>query len=555
MRGRVARGLSASPTMIGAITTLIVIVAVFLAYNANRGLPFVPTYRVSVEVPNAARLTDLNEVRIGGSRVGVVDSMEVVEPSGGPAGDPPSEAEASDEELAGSSATSDEVARLNLVLDNEVAPLPEDSRFRVRYRSAFGLKYLEITRGAGRGAPEGFTFDDPESFIEQVEFDDIANTFDSPTRDNVRTNLEGFSGALAARGTSLNLAIERLDPLFRDLRPVGRTLARRGTRLRRLFPELADAARIVAPVAEQQAELFTNMAIAFAAISEDPDALRETISEGPPTLETGIETLPRQRPFLGDLTTLTRLLRPGVRDLRATLPSLNTAIRVGTPVLRRTPPLNRRLARVFRSLNRLVGQESTGVAIARLRELFGEARPLVRHVAPAQTVCNYFNYWFTFLPEHLSEGDHVGFSERAQVIGFPSGDLTVNFEADPNLPPTVTTVPGNVRTPTGGYSGLQANGKAGVVLDPPDGGEFRPYELPILHFPTYQPSGQTNADCQSGQLGYPLGDMRVPGQPRDNPAIIASDYPGSRGPTTLFYNEDRGRSLVDTRVSGRFPNR
>jgi hypothetical protein len=49
--------------------------------------------------------------------------------------------------------------------------------------------------------------------------------------------------------------------------------------------------------------------------------------------------------------------------------------------------------------------------------------------------------------------------------------------------------------------------------------------------------------------------MRAPGQPPDNPAIIASDYPGSRGATTLFYNEDRSRSLVDTRVSGRFPNR
>ena len=30
--------------LIGAATTLVVIVAVFLAYNANNGLPFVPTY-------------------------------------------------------------------------------------------------------------------------------------------------------------------------------------------------------------------------------------------------------------------------------------------------------------------------------------------------------------------------------------------------------------------------------------------------------------------------------------------------------------------------------
>ena len=39
--------------LIGAATVLVVIVAVFLAYNANNGLPFVPTYQIRVEVPNA----------------------------------------------------------------------------------------------------------------------------------------------------------------------------------------------------------------------------------------------------------------------------------------------------------------------------------------------------------------------------------------------------------------------------------------------------------------------------------------------------------------------
>ncbi len=65
--------------MVGAVTTLIVIVAVFLAYNANAGLPFVPVYRVSVEIPDAARLTNNNEVRIGGHRVGVVESIDVIQ--------------------------------------------------------------------------------------------------------------------------------------------------------------------------------------------------------------------------------------------------------------------------------------------------------------------------------------------------------------------------------------------------------------------------------------------------------------------------------------------
>ena len=37
-------GFAVSPVLVGAVTVLVIIVAVFLAYNANNGLPFVSTY-------------------------------------------------------------------------------------------------------------------------------------------------------------------------------------------------------------------------------------------------------------------------------------------------------------------------------------------------------------------------------------------------------------------------------------------------------------------------------------------------------------------------------
>ena len=57
----------------GAVTVLVTIVAVFLSYNANSGLPFVPTYDLKANLPNAAKLVEGYEVRIGGARVGVID--------------------------------------------------------------------------------------------------------------------------------------------------------------------------------------------------------------------------------------------------------------------------------------------------------------------------------------------------------------------------------------------------------------------------------------------------------------------------------------------------
>ena len=69
------RQLTASPVLIGAVTVLIAIVAVFISYNANQGLPFVPTYKLNAEIPNGAKLVPGNEVRAGGFRVGVVLSL------------------------------------------------------------------------------------------------------------------------------------------------------------------------------------------------------------------------------------------------------------------------------------------------------------------------------------------------------------------------------------------------------------------------------------------------------------------------------------------------
>lgn len=561
--------LTASPTMVGAITVLVAIVAVFLAYNANKGLPFVPTYRVSVEVPNASRLTNANEVRIGGSRVGIVDSIEPVMTQEG------------DDDTATTSAasisgkeTEGVIAQVNLKLDETAAPIPTDSVFRIRYRSAFGIKYLEIVRGYGPAAPEGFIFDGTDDaeicslptdgedrfisevkdtpaangcFTEQTEFDDIYNTFNNKTRKAGQENLVGFGTGFAGRGISLNEAIRALPDTFGNLKPVAETLSDPDTRLARFISELADFAELIEPVAPENASMFTFAADTFAAITSDPEAFRDTISTTAPTLETGIELLPRQRPFLNDFTTLTRELRPGVADLRPTLPVLNSAIDVGTPVLRRSPALNRRLEGTLTQLRDLVGQPTTLLALKRLETTLDRARPLVRYMAPVQTVCNYVNYWGTGLANALSAPDVNGFTFRQALAPFPPGPIGVT------TPLGDVVLPGEVQAPLGGYSGIQANGR---LYDPAvrDGGEFDPYSLPITYAQAYQPAGQDGDDCQMGQNGYTLGEVRVPGQPAWSPANVASDLPGSRGPTTAYFQRDGDRELRDTRVDSRQPS-
>ena len=73
-------------------------------------------------------------------------------------------------------------------------------------------------------------------------------------------------------------------------------------------------------------------------------------------------------------------------------------------------------------------------------------------MAPAQTVCNLFNYWTTFLTEHITERDQVGFNQRVMIIGMPSGDIGVELGGVPIV------VPGGAKAPMAGYSGIQSNG-------------------------------------------------------------------------------------------------
>ena len=127
---RAQTSVSASPVLIGAVTVLIAIIAVFIAYNANSGLPFVPTYDVKAQLPSGAKLVKGNEVRVGGFRVGVVDDIE------------PDVVVVEGERRS--------IAVAELKLDKTIEPLPEDSELRVRPRSALGLKYIELSPGTSR---------------------------------------------------------------------------------------------------------------------------------------------------------------------------------------------------------------------------------------------------------------------------------------------------------------------------------------------------------------------------------------------------------------------
>jgi hypothetical protein len=398
-RTRSGAALTASPVLVGAVTVLVTIVAVFLSYNANSGLPFVPTYDLKANLPNAAQLVRGFEVRIGGARVGVISEIEPLRRDDGST-----------------------YAQVTMKLDKEVEPLPADSVLRVRPRSPLGLKYIELEPGRpeAQGLPAGATIG-VEQVREGVELDEVFNMFDGPARVGQRNSLEGYGGGLAGRGQDLNTAIEAFVPLLRDLEPVMRNLSSRETRLGRFFTELGDAAEEAAPVAEEQAALFVNLDISFTALAGIARPfLQETISEGPPSEEVAIRDFPRQRPFLRNQTAFFRELRPGVATLPHSAPILADAFQAGTDVLPRTVRMNEDLADVFEALADFSDDPVVRQGIDQLTRLSSSLRPTLRFLTPAQTVCNYGTLWFRNAASLLSDGDSNGTWQRFMVVAAPT---------------------------------------------------------------------------------------------------------------------------------------
>jgi ABC-type transporter Mla subunit MlaD len=496
--------------LVGAVTVLIVIVGVYLAYNANKGLPFVPTYELKAELPNGQKLIEGNEIRLGGFLVGVVNKMQPKTVT-----------------VDGKTKT---IAVVDMKLNKKVEPLPVDTRIAVRPRSALGLKYLDILPGKSKKTFQaGDTIHLGQAAPQAVEYEDVFSTFDKPTRDNSRTALKGFGDAFAGRGASINQAIAAFNPFFRHLTPVMETLSAPDTHLDNFFKNIGHASEEVAPVAKVQAALFGKMAKTFDAFSACASCLQQTIEKSPPTLAVSADSLRVQRPFLSEFTALSKELRPTVATLHSHLGTINAAFETGTPVLKRTVPMNQLTGKVFQALDDLAKDPATLLSFKDLHTTFAVLRPLAEYVAPYNTVCSDGNSFLTGLATHMSNSVTNGTSEVV-LVRTGTNDQGHAFNQDESERPA--DVPANVDPQT--YVDKQGD------------------HYQILHGEAYSPAVDAAgaADCQGGQYGYIDGPWNL--NPKYQPADIQPgqsfadwenasgggshtatrmDHPGLAGPT------------------------
>ena len=421
-----------NPILIGAITILVLAVAVYLSYIAENGLPFVPTYNINVDVPNANELVKNADVRIGGARVGQVLTIEP-QPAGTDPGYP------------------HPFARLALSLQTSLKPLPYDTRYQIRLASVLGGKYLELLPGNDHNTPQTPALPDGGTFqlgtgiqrnIPTVDLDTAFRVFGPATQQGLRNATGELGDALAGRGTNFNDSIYQLRQLIGPLDNLLALLASPNTHLAQFISGAAATAGALAPVAPTISALLSDSAVTFGALNNS--SLGQAIDQLPPTEAVATTVLTNAQPVLADAATVVQELKPAAALLPQAASGLDQIIRAATPVFKLAPELATKLETALVDVEALASNPASIETFKVLGDndlatlgasAFVGLGAILQSSAEGQLACNIEGSWaanFGGPNNPLSVGDQAGTWLRQSPV-FDTGTLFQSATPAANL--------------------------------------------------------------------------------------------------------------------------
>ncbi len=395
-----------SPLLIGAITTLIVVVAVYLSYNANNGLPFVPTYNIKVALPEASGLEASNQVA-SAARAWAWSKND---------------AHAGPEDRA-------RHGDRDLKLEKEAEPLPVDTKAIVQSVSSIGLKYVQLDKGTSQrelkiraddpGHPGARTGEHRRP-LQHVQHEDEDGEQGQPEQ------LRRWRSGPRARHQQHD---RTLRPLVTNAIPVLRNLAAPATELREFFIALERYNAQAAPVAIARRP--PSMSTSTPSSRPGP-ASRRHLEEATVARSAVARTGDSLAPLRGATS---RKNRPNPFACYDRARSCSSPSRRRWPT--RSPSVPSTCARPRRSTRSSPLQPRAGRIRARTRsspwrwktspKRSSLANPLLAGLAPEQATCNYFTLAFRNLASLQSENIGVGTLARRASCSTRTGPTTRAF--------------------------------------------------------------------------------------------------------------------------------
>lgn len=404
------QGVANNPVLVGAGAILVILVMVLLSYNANSGLPFVPTYNIHADLPGGAALVKGNEVRIGGARVGMVTDIKPMKGEKGKY-----------------------FAQIDMKLDQNIGPIPANSTIEVRPRSTIGLKYVELTLGdSDKTIPQNGTLPLSQATV-ATEFEDLLNTFDERVREGNKQSLQEFGNAFAGRGGDLNAAFGELPQLFENLEPVARTISAPGTRLGDFISAIAQAAHDTAAAGSAAGDVWKNADITIGAFAAASQGIQDSLEESPSTIRVVTEELPGQRVYFTQLTDLVERFQPGAPYLPAVADNLASITKNGPRSFRHLSRTAPKFDRTFRNLGSFAADPQVRLGFEGLANFVAILNQPLSYITPSQTVCNYWGLLARNLASAASTRDGAsGFLRFVSVTGWPNPTAGGSAEVSPS---------------------------------------------------------------------------------------------------------------------------
>ena len=353
-----------------AFTLSVFAILIFLWLAFGGTVPLKPEgYRFTVHMPEAATLAEEADVRMAGVNVGKVKSKELDK---------------------GGARTIVEVQ-----LDEQYAPIPNDTRAILRQKTLLGETYLELSPG---NKSSGMLDDGGRLKNSQVEdtteLDEIFTAFDPDTRQAFKDWVKELDGAITRghRSEDLNDAFGNFEGFAVDGAKLMQVLDEQDLAVHRL---IRNTGEVFGAINERQGalrELILNSKRTFEATASRDRALARTFAIFPTFLDESKATMARLEDF-------SRNTDPLVNDLKGPADDLG-------PTVRDLGDLAPDLERLFRNLGPLIRESRTGVPA--LEDILREAEPLTEALhtffPELNPMLSYFNFHQTTIAAFITNG-------------------------------------------------------------------------------------------------------------------------------------------------------
>jgi phospholipid/cholesterol/gamma-HCH transport system substrate-binding protein len=278
-----------------------VLVLAFILFGGNGG------HKYTLVFQNAAQLVPDNQVLIGGSPVGTVESIEL---------------------------SDDNLAEVNVEVEQE---LHEGTTAAVRATSLSGVAnhYVSISPGPNSspslddGAEIGLG-----STTTPIDIDQFFNTFPPSVRKGLSNFFKGNSAIYAGRGEDANEAFKYFGPALNRTDAFVKELNADQRLLERFVVSTAKLSTTIAQRGESLSGAISNANTAFSAIATQNVALDQTLRRLPPVMRQANTTFVNLRAALDDLDPLVDTAKPATKNLAPFLAELRPVLSKFVPFIR-----------------------------------------------------------------------------------------------------------------------------------------------------------------------------------------------------------------------------